>query len=56
MQLLLLISSISEEGGQALDEIVIVGSRTAPRSNTTSDLPMDIYVTEKIYDIYSRLL
>ena len=31
-----------EEGGQALDEIVIVGSRTAPRSNTTSALPIDV--------------
>ncbi len=33
---------LSEEGGQALDEIVIVGSRTAPRSNTTSALPIDV--------------
>ena len=34
--------SLSEEGGQALNEIVIVGSRTAPRSNTTSALPIDV--------------
>ncbi|MBB1193382.1 ferric enterobactin receptor [Flavobacterium sp. SOK18b] len=33
---------LSEEGGQALDEIVIVGSRTAPRTNTTSALPIDV--------------
>jgi iron complex outermembrane receptor protein len=33
---------LSEEGGQALDEIVVVGTRTAPRSNTTSALPVDV--------------
>jgi iron complex outermembrane receptor protein len=33
---------LAEEGGQALSEIVIVGSRTAPRSNTTSALPIDV--------------
>ena len=33
---------LAEEGGQALNEIVIVGSRTAPRSNTSSALPIDV--------------
>jgi iron complex outermembrane receptor protein len=34
--------SLSEEGGQNLDEVVVTGSRAAPRSNTTSALPIDI--------------
>jgi iron complex outermembrane receptor protein len=33
---------LSEEGGQALQEIVVTGSRTAPRSNTTTPLPIDV--------------
>jgi iron complex outermembrane receptor protein len=33
---------LSENGGQALQEIVVTGSRTAPRSNTTSALPIDV--------------
>ena len=33
---------LSEDGGQALEEIVVVGTRTAPRSNTTSALPVDV--------------
>jgi iron complex outermembrane receptor protein len=33
---------LSEDGGQALQEIVVTGSRTAPRSNTTSALPIDV--------------
>ena len=33
---------LSEEGGQALNEIVVTGSRTAPRTNTTSALPIDV--------------
>ncbi|HEY4616666.1 MAG TPA: TonB-dependent receptor [Flavobacterium sp.] len=33
---------LSEEGGQALQEIVVTGSRTAPRSNTTTALPIDV--------------
>ncbi|MFT5253493.1 MAG: iron complex outermembrane receptor protein, partial [Flavobacteriales bacterium] len=33
---------LSEEGGQALQEIVITGSRTPVRSNTKSPLPIDI--------------
>jgi iron complex outermembrane receptor protein len=31
-----------EEGGQSLDEIILVGSRTAPRSSTDSPLPIDV--------------
>jgi iron complex outermembrane receptor protein len=34
--------SLSEESGQNLDEVVVTGSRTAARSNTTSALPIDI--------------
>jgi iron complex outermembrane receptor protein len=33
---------LSEEGGQALQEIVVTGSRTPVRSNTKSPLPIDI--------------
>ena len=33
---------LSEEGGQNLNEVVVTGSRTAPRSNTTSPLPIDV--------------
>jgi iron complex outermembrane receptor protein len=34
--------SLSEEGGQNLDEVVVTGTRTAPRSNTTTALPIDV--------------
>ncbi len=34
--------TLSEDGGQTLDEIVITGTRTAPRSNTTTPLPIDV--------------
>ncbi|OXB04847.1 TonB-dependent receptor [Flavobacterium pectinovorum] len=34
--------ALSEEGGQNLDEVVVTGSRTAARSNTTSALPIDV--------------
>jgi iron complex outermembrane receptor protein len=33
---------LTEDGGQTLQEIVVTGSRTAPRSNTTSALPIDV--------------
>lgn len=33
---------LSEEGGQNLNEVVVTGSRTAARSNTTSALPIDV--------------
>jgi iron complex outermembrane receptor protein len=31
----------TEEGGLALNEAVVTGTRTAPRSNTTAALPID---------------
>ena len=31
-----------EEGSQNLNEVIVTGTRTAPRSNTTSALPIDI--------------
>ncbi len=34
--------TLSENGGQNLDEVVVVGTRTAPRSNTTTALPVDV--------------
>jgi iron complex outermembrane receptor protein len=33
---------LSEEGGQNLQEVVVTGTRTAPRSNTTTALPIDV--------------
>jgi iron complex outermembrane receptor protein len=33
---------LSEEGGENLSEVVVTGTRTAPRSNTTSALPIDV--------------
>ena len=33
---------LSEEGGQNLNEVVVTGTITAPRSNTTSALPIDV--------------
>ncbi len=34
--------TLDEQGGQVLDEVAVVGTRTAPRSNTTSALPIDM--------------
>lgn len=34
--------TLAEEGTQNLDEVVVTGTRTAPRSNTTTALPIDI--------------
>lgn len=39
---------LSEQGEQALDEIVIVGTRTAPRSNTNSALPIDVLSAKEL--------
>ncbi|WP_035674328.1 TonB-dependent receptor [Flavobacterium sp. 83] len=33
---------LAEEGGQNLQEVVVTGTRTAPRSNTTTALPIDV--------------
>lgn len=40
--------SLSEEGGQNLDEVVVTGSRTAVRSNTTTALPIDVLSTKDL--------
>jgi len=34
--------------GEALDEVVLVGSRTAPRSNVDSALPIDVVGTKEL--------
>ncbi|WP_310555508.1 TonB-dependent receptor domain-containing protein [Flavobacterium sp.] len=34
--------TLEEQDGQQLEEVAIVGTRTAPRSNTTSALPIDM--------------
>ena len=36
------ISITLDEGGVQLDEMIVVGSRTAPRSNTDTPLPVDV--------------
>jgi iron complex outermembrane receptor protein len=37
-----------EGGGQKLDEVVVTGTRTAPRSNTTSALPIDVLTSKDL--------
>jgi iron complex outermembrane receptor protein len=37
-----------ESGGQKLDEVVVTGTRTAPRSNTTSALPIDVLTAKDL--------
>lgn len=39
---------LSEGGGQNLDEVVVTGSRSAPRSNTTSALPIDVLTAKDL--------
>ena len=34
--------AMADDGGSKLDDVVVVGTRTAPRSNTTSALPVDV--------------
>ncbi|OOV29641.1 ferric enterobactin receptor [Flavobacterium sp. LM5] len=34
--------TLTEEGSQNLEEVVVTGTRTAPRSNTTTALPIDV--------------
>ncbi len=34
--------TLTESGGQTLDDVVVTGTRTAPRSNTKSALPIDV--------------
>ena len=40
--------SLSADGGQNLDEVVVTGTRTAPRSNTTSALPIDVLTSKDL--------
>jgi len=40
--------SLSTEGQQNLDEVVVTGTRTAPRSNTTSALPIDVLTSKDL--------
>ena len=35
-------ATMTESGGQTLEDVVVTGTRTAPRSNTTSALPIDV--------------
>ncbi|MFV5697996.1 TonB-dependent receptor [Flavobacterium sp. ZT3R17] len=39
---------LSEEGGQNLQEVVVTGTRTAPRSNTTTALPIDVLTSKDL--------
>ncbi len=39
---------MTDQGGSQLDDVVIVGTRTAPRSNTTSALPVDILTAKDL--------
>jgi iron complex outermembrane recepter protein len=40
--------SLSAEGQQNLDEVVVTGTRTAPRSNTTTALPIDVLTAKDL--------
>ncbi len=40
--------TMTDDGGSKLDDVVVVGTRTAPRSNTTSALPIDILSAKDI--------
>jgi iron complex outermembrane receptor protein len=40
--------TLSEEGGQNLNEVVVTGSRAAVRSNTTSALPIDVLSSKEL--------
>ncbi|MCP9235699.1 TonB-dependent receptor [Lewinella sp. JB7] len=37
-----------ESGATNLEELIVVGSRTAPRSSTTSPLPIDVFKSEEL--------
>lgn len=37
-----------QEDSKSLDEVVVVGSRTAPRSNTTTPLPVDLLSSKEL--------
>lgn len=40
--------TLTESGGQNLDEVVVTGTRTAPRSNTTTALPIDVLTSKDL--------
>jgi len=40
--------SLSADAGQNLQEVVVTGTRTAPRSNTTSALPIDVLTSKDL--------
>jgi iron complex outermembrane recepter protein len=40
--------TLSEEGGQELQEVAVVGTRTAPRTNVTSPLPIDMLSSKEL--------
>ncbi|WP_367756424.1 TonB-dependent receptor [Flavobacterium sp. WC2430] len=39
---------LSQNGGQNRDEVLVTGTRTVPRSNTTSSLPIDVLSSEDL--------
>jgi iron complex outermembrane receptor protein len=39
---------LAESGGQNLQEVVVTGTRTAPRSNTTTALPIDVLTSKDL--------
>lgn len=39
---------LTENGGQNLQEVVVTGTRTAPRSNTTTALPIDVLTAKDL--------
>jgi iron complex outermembrane receptor protein len=39
---------LTEEGGLGLNEVVVTGTRTAPRSNTTAALPIDVVSAKEL--------
>ncbi|MFV5683832.1 TonB-dependent receptor domain-containing protein [Flavobacterium sp. GB2R13] len=39
---------LSQDGGQNLNEVVVTGTRAAPRSNTTTTLPIDVVSFEDL--------
>lgn len=40
--------NVTLSGNEALDEVVVVGSRTAPRSNADTPLPVDVVSTKEL--------
>ena len=40
--------TMTQDSGSVLDNVVVVGTRTAPRSNTTSALPVDVLTSRDL--------